>query len=373
MGIRQELPHAMRLGKRLVNPVGDGPALLVQFITSRCNAHCDHCFDTARQTEENAARDLTLEELTAIASKMSQPYFTILTGGEPFLRKDVGQIILNWATNARPRVLALPTNGSRPEYVAKTVEWVLPQLPADVYLSINVSLDGVGDLHDELRGTPGLFAKACKTIGKLQELAKRHDNLGVGVVSVMSAQNQHVMEDIMDFVLDDLGLEIWAPFLVRGEPRDPESLKVDIRRYEEVSRRFEQRISSRDYGGYKGFVGARLNSAKNVARRAIIAKTVREDRRIVPCSAGRHSAVIYADGGVFACEIQNFEMGNLRDWDYDLSALWRSAEAEAARTKVDCHGCVCTHENVLTTSVAYAWRQWPAIAQWTTRLMASGR
>ena len=366
--LTEELKNGIKLGKRLFQSEGDGPLLLVQFITSRCNARCEHCFDADRQTEENEDLDLSLDELTAIAKSTKSPYFVILTGGEPFLRKDVKEIILAWAHHARPRVIALPTNGSQTAKVARVVEEVLPQLPDGVFLSVNVSLDGVGELHDSIRGMPGLFAKATETVRRLQAIEQQHSNFGTGVVSVLSRKNQAQMEGIMDFVLDDLGVGIWAPFLVRGNPRDPKSLDVDISHYEYISERFEERIRSKDYPGYAGFVAARLNSAKNVARRAVIAQTIREGRRVVPCSAGRQSAVIYADGSVFPCELLDESMGNLRDFDYDLTQLWQADQACKTRAVVDAAPCACTHENTMTTSVAYAWRQWPQIMRWTLAL-----
>ena len=121
-----DLKHAVNLGKRLFLPTGNGPLLLVQFITSRCNARCEHCFDADRQTVENEKRDLSLEELKAIAQSTESPYFVILTGGEPFLRPDVKEIILAWAKYARPRVIAVPTNGSQTAKIARVVREVPP-------------------------------------------------------------------------------------------------------------------------------------------------------------------------------------------------------------------------------------------------------
>lgn len=89
---------------------------------------------------------------------------------------------------------------------------------------------------------------------------------------------------------------------------------------------------------------------------------------MVPCTAGRQSAVIYADGSVFPCELLDESMGNLRDFDYDLGRLWQAEKACEARAMVDKEMCACTHENTLTTSVAYAWRQWPQILRWTLAL-----
>ena len=366
----QELGHLTRMGSRIFRPTGDGPELLVQFVTSRCDCRCAHCFDWQRRGAEREKADLTLDELTRIAQKMPPLYFVILTGGEPFLRRDFADVALTYARHARPRVLAVPTNGGRPEAIEATVDRIATDLPRTVSLSINVSLDGVGELHDEIRGCKGQFARATETLRRLQALARRHERLSVGVVTVVSQRNQHALEEVMSYVLDELGVPIWAPFLVRGEPRDPTVAVSDtlLDRYVAISRALERRIRRQRYHGYHGFVGARLNTAKNVVRRALIERIVRERRRVVPCTAGRQAAVIYSDGSVSPCELLDAPMGNVRDFDYDWSALWHSPQARAARKAVDGAGCACTHENILTTSVAYAVRQWPAMLRWTLRL-----
>jgi MoaA/NifB/PqqE/SkfB family radical SAM enzyme len=363
-----ELSHLLRMGSRVLRRTGGGPELLVQFITSSCDCHCAHCFDWRRRGPETESRDLEAWELERIARSLPRLYFVILTGGEPFLRPDLCEITLAYARHARPRLIAIPTNGGRPEAIREAVARVMRELPPAVSLSINVSLDGVGDLHDEIRGRPGQFERATETIRGLQADARRDPRLSVGVVTVMSAQNQDTIHEVMSYVLDDLEVPIWAPFLVRGEPRDPAVGNVSLERYEEVARALEERIRERRYPGYSGFIGARLNTAKNVVRRETILRTVREGRRIVPCAAGRQAAVVYADGSVYPCELLDRPMGNLRDFDYQWRALWRSAAARAARDTVDGAACACTHENILTTSVAFAPRQWPALLAWTLAL-----
>ena len=199
----------------------------------------------------------------------------------------------------------------------------------------------------------------------LQELAGRRDRLSVGVVSVISRRNQDHLEALMNFVLDDLQVKIWAPFLVRGEPRDPAVKDVDLARYREIAKALERRILDRKYPEYRGFLGAKANSAKNVVRRALIERIVQDGQRVVPCSAGRQAAIIYANGTVQPCELLDQPLGNLRDFDFDWAALWQSAGAIEARRVVDTKNCACTHENILTTSIAFAWSQWPAILRWT--------
>lgn len=365
------LRHSVSLASRLLPGDGRGPSMLVFFVSSRCEGQCRHCFDWQRRGPEVEARDLRLDEIESIARRLPPQYFMIVTGGEPFLRDDIREVVLAFAANARPRVLAIPTSGGRPDFVVEKVGQILRDLPDGVFLSVNVSIDGVGELHNGIRGVEGLFSRADKTLRGLKALSASVPNLGVGAVTVVSQYNQDHLQEVMDYVLDDVGLSVWAPFLVRGTPRDASSSQVDIQRYAEIARKLERRIRSGDYAGYSGFVGARINSAKNVVRRRIIERTVREQRRILPCTAGRLAAVVYADGSVYPCELRQETMGNLREFDYDLSRLWKSPRAREVRGLVRRANCFCTHENFMNMGIAFNPRWWPELAKWTLLLGAS--
>lgn len=361
--------HLTRMGGRLVRKVGEGPELLCLFVTSRCDADCHHCFDHTRRGPEVEAQDFSLWELEQIARKMPRMYYLILTGGEPFTRADLDEVVLLFARHARPRIIAIPTNGGRTKTILAKVERILDELPQGVSLSVNVSLDDVGEAHDKIRRMAGLFERASETSRRLHALSKERDNLLVGNITVVSTHNQDHIHDVMEYVLDDLGSPSWAPFLVRGDPRDPESKNVDIEKYSAVAKSMEKRILSKEYAEASGYVGAALNSAKNVVRRELIEQTVREGRRVVPCTAGTHAAVVWADGRVATCEILDSTMGNLRKFDYDFGRLWKSKGADDARCHVRTEGCACTHENVLTTSVTFDWRQWPKLMRWTVAML----
>jgi MoaA/NifB/PqqE/SkfB family radical SAM enzyme len=288
----------------------------------------------------------------------------ILTGGEPFLRDDLAAVATAYARGARPAVLAIPTNGGRPEAILATVDRILGDLPPGTTLSVNVSLDGPGPLHDSIRAVPGLHRRAVRTLAGLKARARAHPSLTVGVISVVSQANAHALGALEEHVLDELGIASWAPFLVRGRPRDASLDDPPLQAYRALSGRLEARARAGAYRDTAGFLGARVNRAKNVVRRRIIAETTRSGRRQVACGAGRLSAVIQSDGALSACELLDAPMGGLREHDYDLGVLWRSAAAARVRERVDRDTCACTHENSLTMSIAYDPRSWMAMLAW---------
>ncbi len=353
--------HGLRMATRLARRAGPGPELLCQFVTSRCDARCRHCFDHHHRSAEAVANDLSPDELCAIGARLPRMYFVILTGGEPFLLPELPAIGEAFARGARPAVLAIPTNGGRPEAILAAVEELLRAMPGGTTLSVNVSIDGVGPLHDEIRGVPGLFERAMRTSTALQERARGDSRLVTGIVTVVSQANHQQLEALERYLLDERGVQSWAPFLLRGAPRDPSLAEPALEAYQALGERLERRARSGRWRDSAGFFGAGVNRAKNAVRRRVITRTVLEGRRVVPCRAGSLTAVVRADGTLLPCELLDAPMGTLRDHDYRLQAAWRSRAAAVVRRQVRAGGCACTHENSLSMSVAYDWRSWPAL------------
>ena len=82
----------------------------------------------------------------------------------------------------------------------------------------------------------------------------------------------------------------------------------------------------------------------------------------LPCTAGALSAVVFEDGSVHPCEILGKSMGNLNDVDWDLAALWRSAESDALRREIVDTRCKCTWECAQADNVLFNARSWPRLA-----------
>ena len=78
--------------------------------------------------------------------------------------------------------------------------------------------------------------------------------------------------------------------------------------------------------------------------------TVKEDRQVVPCKAGRISGVVYANGDVGVCELHK-PLGNLRQ--HSFQELWNSPEAHRLRQSIASKACHCTTEVFLWSSIVY--------------------
>lgn len=172
------------------------PPRVFQLITNyRCNARCVMCniWQMPHKHEMTVSELATLMDPDPIFDQIEQ---LTIAGGESSLRTDVVELV-GYTLQRMPRLrtLSMVTNGFLPPRVLQQVAGVLALLePRGVRLSMSVSLDGIGTMHDRVRGIPGGFDKALETLTGLQALQKEHDFwLGVGYV-VMHQNLRHARE-----------------------------------------------------------------------------------------------------------------------------------------------------------------------------------
>jgi MoaA/NifB/PqqE/SkfB family radical SAM enzyme len=137
---------------------GDGrPFLIAHFITNRCPCRCPSCLWLHNDWE-----DVPLADLQRFYSEAREEGFiaTALSGGEPFIRRDLGEIVRFIKEEAEMPILLFNTGW----YLKERMDEVLPYI--DMML---VSLDSARpERHDEIRGLGGLFDRLIEAV----ELAK---------------------------------------------------------------------------------------------------------------------------------------------------------------------------------------------------------
>jgi len=131
--------------------------------TFRCNSRCLTC-----NVYERPVVELDAEEWDKVFRSLGRSvmWFTF-SGGEPFLRKDLVEIIESAWRRCRPSVVNIPTNGTFPERVLPGVERLAKTLRG-TQLVINVSLDAVGERNDEIRGYKKDYELATRTFRELK-------------------------------------------------------------------------------------------------------------------------------------------------------------------------------------------------------------
>jgi MoaA/NifB/PqqE/SkfB family radical SAM enzyme len=319
------------------------------FVTSRCNARCPFCFYW--QDRHTKRDELSLAEIEKVSASMGDLLWLLFSGGEIFVRKDLPDIVRTFYHNNHPVIITLPTNGLAPDLIIPKTEEILASCPESAVV-VKVSLDGIGEEHDRIRNTPGNFAKAMETWERLSELRQRYDNLQIGINTVFCQENQDRMDEIVDFVNTLPACETHTISLIRGNPASEEHKQIDLDKYRRAVERLEKDLKG-DKPKMYHFTLARLKTAQDLVQRRLIYETARQSRRLLPCYAGRITAVMTEEGDVFPCEILSDSFGNVRDFDYDLMRVFRSEQADKVRAKIHNSRCYCSHECYFVTNILF--------------------
>lgn len=313
------------------------PIYLIFGVTNVCNARCMSCF-AWRQTD-SPREDLSLEEIERTVASMRHHILTlVLTGGEVFLRKDLVDIIRLFNKYTEMEFLTIPTNGICYDDIFEAIKEILDVFPNN--LVINLSLDGLGEMHDRLRGVPGNFRRVEQLYGLLEPLKRGNPRLSVGVNTVLNSINQEHYREIFEYVrrnwksIDQHNFEV-----MRGDYRDRSIDPPDAAfLWKETSN--IQRLTSQ-YSYHKTGVYQKFLQAAKVHYHNVVLDHIAE-RRALPCFAGSLAGVINYRGMVYPCELYK-EIGDIREYDYDFRRLWFSKEADKIRNEINKTKCTCTH------------------------------
>ena len=101
------------------------PMNLTLSVSFSCNSRCRTCNVYNRKSQE-----LSLEEWTKIFQSLKPPPFWVtISGGEPFLYKDIDALVGSLYDNCRPAIINIPTNGLLRERIPIIVEQIAKTLP----------------------------------------------------------------------------------------------------------------------------------------------------------------------------------------------------------------------------------------------------
>ena len=328
----------------LVDKRGMKPVYMILGLTYDCNSFCRTCFNW-EQLRKNKEHELSLEELQKIFASLDDLLFVVMSGGEPFLRRDLPDVCETLSKNNNVKQITIPTGGVTSELIGKSVEATLERCP-DTQIVVNLSIDHVGEKHDWIRGVPGNYEKLKKTYARLIGIRDRYDNLTVNMHTCLCSYNVDDLEELTSAVRRDFPLISFHSFeMLRGDQPDKNIQPISTDRYREVLPYLEKYWSS--YRNYDGF----LKFVKIYSRRVEL-EVLEQETQVRPCHAGTVSGVVDARGEVRMCELRE-AVGNLRDVDYDFSRLWFSPEADRQRAAIKAKECHCTHSCFMSSSLVF--------------------
>lgn len=328
------------------------PIFLTVFVTARCGLNCGHCFYREELQATRPQDEFTLEEYDRFTRKLPSFPKLILTGGEPFLRADLPQITRMFYENGGARQITIPTAGAHTDRIVDLVESVLVD---DLILEIQLSIDGVGEQHDAIRGK-GAYDKLMRTYRALAPIQAARPNLRIRFNFTFSRVTQDHFEDTWRLVTQELGNPHFDMVLVRRATIEDQFWgQVDVEKYRRATALLQyQELQKAGDSTFKQLLAQRVQ-----VEREIIAEHHQGRRVMGNCQAGTLTAIVSEKGDVRPCEILDTTYGNLRDVDYDMLALWNNEAAAEHRRHIKATGCFCTFETCVRTTMSFQ-PQWYA-------------
>jgi MoaA/NifB/PqqE/SkfB family radical SAM enzyme len=293
------------------------------------------------------ARLLSIAEYKSLATALPNLELLLISGGEPFLRSDLVEVIESFYHISSVRTLFIPTNGSLPTRIINTVRDMLSRMP-DLQLTLMLSLEGLNDEHDRIHGQVGAFESVVETIRHLvpiraHQQLKQRPPLAVLLNSVVSNRNLDKILPLMRYARQYLPVNAhtFSPMRGRGPAEDWDAPSPE--EFEKLTRAAQPYFEA-----YLGREPAALKATLD--RYALWLQLIRGEGLPYQCQAGNYIGVIEPDGGVRLCELTPL-IGNLRESDFDFDQVWFSTKAEQMREQIQ--GCSCTHACFINASLKF--------------------
>ncbi|MDD4309023.1 MAG: radical SAM protein [Candidatus Cloacimonetes bacterium] len=306
-----------------------------------CNSRCSTCKIWKKQ-----ARNLSVEEYRSIFQSIGHsPYWITFSGGEPFLRNDIVEVISEIYKVSHPRIINIPTNGLLVKTIVDKTEAIAKACPK-AQVIVNVSIDGIEEQHDNIRNVPGNYKKVISTYHGLKAL--KLPNLTVGIHTVISRFNvdsfTSIANELMRLKPDSYITEI------AEERMELDTIGADITpslvAYKSSVDYLIHRIKN---GSYKGM--NKLTMAFRIEYYNLVKKIMRDQTQVIPCYSGVASCQISPDGDIWSCCIKAAPLGNLRQNKYNFKKIWFSPAAELERRSIHKKECWCPLANASYTNM----------------------
>jgi radical SAM protein with 4Fe4S-binding SPASM domain len=308
------------------------PIILTLSITDKCDSRCKTC-NIWKIKSEN---ELTLIEYKKMFESLNSLFWVTITGGEPFLRNDLKNIVVSLYEQTNPRYLTIPTNAILTEKIVKDIEFIIKRCP-NLELILNLSLDGIGNLHDKIRGVKGNFKKVLKTYDALKKI--KFEKLTVGINTVISRYNINQIKELYEFVSEKLKPDSYICEVAENRAK---LYNLDLN----VTPNYRDVLNFliREHREGKGEIPELIKNLRNDFYRYLISDNM------LDCYAGYASVNIMPDGDVWLCYVKKSKIGNLREANFDFKKIWFSEKADKERNKIKNCKYKCKLVNAFYTS-----------------------
>lgn len=266
--------------------------------TQRCNLHCRHCGSDCRA--EMGVADMPLADFTRVLDSVAlrtdpNRVFVVVTGGEPLMRHDIAEC--GAAIYERGFPWGMVTNA-----LALTPLKFQSLLDAGIH-SMTVSLDGIGDDHNWMRGNPDSFRMVDRAI----DMLVAHPEVKFDVLTCVNRRNYGNLDDIKQFLVKK-GVKQWrvvAVFPVGRAAADPmmRLMPAEYRGILDFIKQTRKEGAIHTNYGCEGFMGDYEGDIRDY---------------FFGCQVGITTGSVLADGSVSACASirSDYHQGNIYEDDF---------------------------------------------------------
>ena len=274
-------------------------------VTYRCNARCNmcDCFKDPSKPDEEISLDLI--------KKLPDMSFTNITGGEPFIRKDIKDIVR--ILYKKTKRIVISTNG----YFSDRILDLCEEFPQ---VGIRISIEGLAKSNDEIRGIKDGFDRGLRTLLKLT--SQGHKDVGFGMtVQEMNADDLALLYELSNF----MGMEFATATLHNSFYFRKSSNKIEDKA--KVAKSFEDLINRL----------LKSNSPKKWFRAYFnhgLINYIYGNPRYLPCNMGENGFFVDPFGHILPCNgsTERMTMGDLNKQSWD--EIWNSKRANEVREMV---------------------------------------
>jgi MoaA/NifB/PqqE/SkfB family radical SAM enzyme len=313
------------------DPETGWPEVVVLPVTYLCNANCDMCA-LGELGQKRRLSDDQLVELfgsPAIAYTLRAINFT---GGEPTLRRNL-PVLVERLVDSCPNLesFSLNSNGMLPTS-ASTIERVLRVAQAKgKKLYLFISLDGIGPLHDEIRGVRGAYDATTRTIETIRALDTPSTELTLGVSATVTHKNVDHLDGVLQFAVErDLDVSFTFP------------METDV--YMNNMDRLDRFVGGGDVvRKFVAFIDRAIDEHADVLSPPVsyyrsLQGTLLGRRRVAPCIFRRGGFFLEPNGKVRPCwRSSELLFGSLEDSSFD--EIWNGPRRRAILETIEDRFC----------------------------------
>ena len=345
MNFAHKLNIAQRVFKSLV--LGQVPNYAIVYVDGRCNMHCSFCCYAAMDAR-NSSNIMPSDWGNTFKRAKSLLHLTI-TGGEPFLRKDLTEIISEIINNSGVPRVSIKSNG----FYLKRIKEYIPKLierHKNTEFTLSISLDGPKDIHDKVREFKGAYDKVVETVHTMESYRKEK-NFFLRLASVLTTETKDFLPELLNQT-DKWPIDFHEVILVRDIPDDEQLKLKEI--YRQLSENQQKKSSKNWRKSFNGKIFDKLYKET--------IKRLDKNKNHSPCVAGSRFVEIFPDGVVRGCEVQKLwdisTIGKVEQTKDIVDILNSKKAKDFSKIAKDCS---CTFECANAISTVYDTKNWPSL------------